>query len=50
MDGYGLVVGHPDITIDNLNEEHGVLSVLPDTTLKASDRVESIPDHVCCIE
>lgn len=46
--GYGYVVGHPEVRIDRLYEEHGV-AILPDGEegFALGDRVEIIPNHVC---
>ena len=46
--GFGYVVGHPDVRMDRLNEEHGV-AILPEGEpgLELGDRVEIIPNHVC---
>lgn len=49
-DGYGRVVGMPDIKIVKLNEEHGYLRYDPARRqLKVGDRVEIIPNHACVI-
>ncbi len=46
--GHGYIVGHPDVTIAKLSEEHGVCEV-PDGEdgFEIGDRVEVIPNHVC---
>ena len=46
--GHGYIVGHPDVTIVKLSEEHGVCKV-PEGELgmEIGDRVEVIPNHVC---
>ena len=46
--GHGYIVGHPDVRIVKLSEEHAVCS-LPDGPegFKIGDRVEIIPNHVC---
>ncbi len=46
--GHGYIVGHPDVRIVKLSEEHAVCS-LPDETdgFEISDRVEIIPNHIC---
>lgn len=44
--GFGRVVGYPELTIDRLSEEHGVLSGkgrLP----KVGERLYIIPNHAC---
>jgi D-serine deaminase-like pyridoxal phosphate-dependent protein len=46
--GYGAVVGHPDVTVVALNEEHGYLDISDsDRAWKVGDRVELIPNHAC---
>jgi D-serine deaminase-like pyridoxal phosphate-dependent protein len=45
--GFGDVVGHPEIVIEALNEEHAVGSAGPETELAVGDRVELIPNHAC---
>lgn len=46
--GHGYIVGHPDVIITKLSEEHGVCE-LPDGEqgFDVGDRVEVIPNHVC---
>jgi D-serine deaminase-like pyridoxal phosphate-dependent protein len=47
--GYGLVVGHEEIVIDHLAEEHGFLQSETAIPLEIGDRVEIIPNHVCVV-
>ncbi|RIW31367.1 D-TA family PLP-dependent enzyme [Bacillus salacetis] len=47
--GFGHVVGHPEVTIERLSEEHGVGVVSGDTSLKLNDKVEIIPNHACTV-
>jgi D-serine deaminase-like pyridoxal phosphate-dependent protein len=48
--GYGYVLGHPELKLEELSEEHGHLSVPADSTIKIGDRLRVIPNHVCtCI-
>ncbi|MCK5213179.1 MAG: alanine racemase, partial [Dehalococcoidia bacterium] len=46
--GYGYIKGYPDVRIDHLTEEHGIL-VLENarSTLTIGQQVEVIPNHVC---
>ena len=46
--GHGYIVGHPDVIITKLSEEHGVCE-LPDGVegFNVGDRVEVIPNHIC---
>jgi D-serine deaminase-like pyridoxal phosphate-dependent protein len=44
----GWVRGHPELRVDRLSEEHGVITFDPSTTpLRIGDRLEIIPNHVC---
>lgn len=45
--GHGWVVGRPDLRVDRLSEEHGVLTMPPGTPIQVGDRLEIIPNHVC---
>ncbi len=46
--GHGFIVGHPDVTIVKLSEEHGVCSLPPgEPGFAVGDRVEIIPNHIC---
>ncbi|MGI8383993.1 D-TA family PLP-dependent enzyme [Robertmurraya sp. P23] len=45
--GFGHVMGHPEIVIERLSEEHGVGILLQETTLKLNDKVQIIPNHAC---
>lgn len=45
--GHGWVVGRPDIRVDRLSEEHGVLTMAPGAQIQVGDRLEIIPNHVC---
>ncbi|MBA3377327.1 MAG: alanine racemase, partial [Chloroflexia bacterium] len=46
--GHGYIVGHPDVTITKLSEEHGVCEVRDgEEGFAIGDRVEVIPNHVC---
>ena len=46
--GYGYIVGHPNVIIDRLSEEHGAC-VVPDGEegFEVGDTVEVIPNHIC---
>jgi D-serine deaminase-like pyridoxal phosphate-dependent protein len=41
------VWGHDDCDVVRLSEEHGVVSVPPDATVRIGDRVAIVPNHVC---
>jgi D-serine deaminase-like pyridoxal phosphate-dependent protein len=45
--GFGAVVGHPEIVIETLNEEHAIGAAGHATELAVGDRVELIPNHAC---
>ncbi len=47
-EGHGYIVGHPDVIITKLSEEHGVCK-LPEGEegFNVGDRVEVIPNHIC---
>jgi D-serine deaminase-like pyridoxal phosphate-dependent protein len=48
--GYGYVLGHSELKLDALSEEHGHLSILGSSTINIGDRLRVIPNHVCtCI-
>ena len=47
-EGHGYIVGHPDVVITRLSEEHGVCQ-LPagEQGFQVGDTVEVIPNHIC---
>lgn len=47
--GFGHVIGHPEIVIERLSEEHGVAVLSQETTLKLNDKVQIIPNHACTV-
>ena len=47
--GHGHVVGHPEIRIAGLSEEHGVLEVDPQRPLTVGQRVRIVPNHICVV-
>jgi D-serine deaminase-like pyridoxal phosphate-dependent protein len=49
LSGYGHVLGRPDITIDQLSEEHGRLMTADDIGLKVGQRVRIVPNHACVV-
>lgn len=47
-EGHGYIVGHPEVVITKLSEEHGVCALPPGVEgFNVGDRVEIIPNHVC---
>ena len=47
--GYGHVLGRPDISIDQLSEEHGRLVSKQGIGLQIGDRVRVVPNHACVV-
>ena len=48
LKGYGKIVGHDNITLSGLSEEHGTLMIEHDDgKLSVGDTVSVIPNHVC---
>lgn len=47
--GYGLLPAHPDAVIERLSEEHGILRIGENSSLKIGDLVEIIPNHCCTV-
>lgn len=46
--GYGAVVGHPELSIVALNEEHGYVDLgTSGARFEVGDRLSVIPNHVC---
>jgi len=50
MKGYGCIVDRPDVMLETLHEEHGILRIKnPSTDIEIGDKVEIIPNHVCAV-
>nr|WP_306267538.1 alanine racemase [Pararhizobium sp. IMCC3301] len=49
LDGYGHVLGRPDIVIDQLSEEHGRLICDGPVNLAVGQQVRIIPNHACVV-
>jgi D-serine deaminase-like pyridoxal phosphate-dependent protein len=47
LDGYGIVLGHPNLTVARLSEEHAVVTAPESTGLAVGDRVAIVPAHAC---
>ena len=48
--GFGTVIGHDNLLIERLSEEHATVKVLDrSTTLEPGDRVRIIPNHSCVV-
>ncbi|QDG76247.1 D-TA family PLP-dependent enzyme [Labrenzia sp. PHM005] len=48
LKGHGHVLGRPDITVDALSEEHGVLRA-DAIDLEVGDKIRIVPNHVCVV-
>jgi D-serine deaminase-like pyridoxal phosphate-dependent protein len=50
LNGYGMILEHPEAVIQNLNEEHGIIDVSNCATKpKVGDRVHILPNHTCVV-
>ena len=50
LDGYGMVIEHPEARIYQLNEEHGLLDVSRCAAPPAiGDRIHVLPNHTCVV-
>jgi D-serine deaminase-like pyridoxal phosphate-dependent protein len=49
VEGFGRILGHPDLVIRRLSEEHGILAVPPSMPLALGDRVRILPNHACVV-
>lgn len=47
--GYGQVIGYPDMVVDGLSEEVGIIVSENPHDLKTGDRLEIIPNHSCSV-
>ncbi|NHN31759.1 alanine racemase [Paenibacillus agricola] len=47
--GYGFLKSNPDVYIERLSEEHGIVRVPEGVTLSIGDRLEFIPNHCCTV-
>ena len=47
LEGYGIVLGRPDLSVARLSEEHAVVTAAGPTGLAVGDRVAVIPTHAC---
>ena len=48
-DGYGWIVGHPEIRITKLNEEHGFVESDTPLPFEIGDKIAIIPNHACVL-
>lgn len=49
LKGHGHVLGRPDISIDQLSEEHGRLRTEGDINLTVGQRLRIVPNHACVV-
>lgn len=50
LEHFGYVVGHPEVTVKGLSEEHGILTFDPATQpFEIGQRIRIIPNHVCVV-
>lgn len=47
LKGFGHVVDHPDVVLERLTEEHGMLRVTGGDELGVGDTLRIIPNHIC---
>lgn len=48
-EGFGYVIGHPEISIYGLNEEHAFLQTTDENPLQIGDKIAIIPNHACVV-
>jgi D-serine deaminase-like pyridoxal phosphate-dependent protein len=46
-DGFGLVVGHPELTVERLYEQHAIVTSAEPSGLHVGDRLRVVPNHAC---
>ena len=49
LDGFGHALGHPDLKIDQLSEEHGRITSDQPTGLRVGDQLRIVPNHACVV-
>ncbi|MFS0781578.1 alanine racemase [Bacillus sp. 1P06AnD] len=47
LEGFGIVIGHPECIFSRMNEEHGVIEFTGETNLGVGDELHIIPNHIC---
>jgi D-serine deaminase-like pyridoxal phosphate-dependent protein len=45
--GFGLVLGHPELTVERLYEQHAIVSAVQPSQLRVGERVRIVPNHAC---
>jgi D-serine deaminase-like pyridoxal phosphate-dependent protein len=49
-DGFGCLLGHPDIVVKSMSEEHGILDLSRSSwKLAVGEKVRIIPNHICIV-
>ena len=49
LKGYGLIKGYPQLEIERLSEEHGILRADDNLSIEIGDRLMIIPNHACTV-
>lgn len=47
LKGFGRMLGDPEAVFERMNEEHGVITVSPNSKYKIGDVIGIIPNHIC---
>lgn len=47
--GYGYIKEHPELVIDRLSEEHGIIPYEKEIDLNITDTITVIPNHACTV-
>ena len=47
--GYGMVLGHPEVEVYALNEEHAFLRTAGENPLQIGEKIALIPNHACVV-
>lgn len=47
--GYGYVMGHPDMEVYALNEEHAFLRCEGENPLQIGEKIQLVPNHACVV-
>ena len=49
-EGFGALLGHPEVLVRSMSEEHGILDLSRTSwTPRVGDRVRVVPNHVCVV-
>ncbi|MGW8428554.1 alanine racemase [Peribacillus simplex] len=47
LKGFGKIVGYPNVTLERVTEEHGMLHIEGDANIRVGDVLQIIPNHIC---